>query len=62
MSPVNLTRDILGNVLSLTDALNNSTNFTYDADGQLTAAADPPGEFVELCLRQERKPQFGDRP
>jgi len=36
-----LTRDISGNVLSLTDALQNTTTFVYDANGRLTAAADP---------------------
>ena len=47
--PVNLTRDILGNVLSLTDALSNRTTFTYDADGQLTAAADPLGNSTSFA-------------
>ena len=58
---VNLTRDILGNVLSLTDALNNTTILCLRCRQPAHGGSRPAGECGELCLRQERKPQFGDR-
>jgi RHS repeat-associated protein len=43
-----ITRDVSGNVLSLTDAV-STFNFTYDADNQLTAAADPLGNAASFA-------------